>query len=251
MQTSSRSSRKAQGFTLIELLVVIAIIAILAAILFPVFARARENARRASCQSNLKQIGLGIMQYTQDYDEKLPRQSQANDSAGTDVACTLAAGMPCQVYGGFWDGSHAVKCVTWRDMIFPYVKSLQLLECPSLSGATSSGYAYSSVMSGYNAGYPSGPAVTGSSVSLAAVQQPSLSLMGMDMNYADLGSTSPFFLNLVALNRANPLYGPGNLFPHFDGSNVLYGDGHVKWVSISKFQLPVSLTDPFWNPFQS
>ena len=60
------------GFTLIELLVVIAIISILAAILFPAFARARENARRASCQSNLKQIGLGIFQYTQDYDERLP-----------------------------------------------------------------------------------------------------------------------------------------------------------------------------------
>lgn len=64
------SSKK--GFTLIELLVVIAIIAILAAILFPVFARARENARRASCQSNLKQIGLGILQYAQDYDERYP-----------------------------------------------------------------------------------------------------------------------------------------------------------------------------------
>src|SRR5690606_29481911 len=60
------------GFTLIELLVVIAIIAILASILFPVFARARENARRASCLSNLKQIGLGIIQYTQDYDERYP-----------------------------------------------------------------------------------------------------------------------------------------------------------------------------------
>ncbi len=65
----SAHRRTKWGFTLIELLVVIAIIAILAAILFPVFARARENARRASCQSNLKQIGLGIFQYAQDYDE--------------------------------------------------------------------------------------------------------------------------------------------------------------------------------------
>src|SRR5687768_5198341 len=67
---SSLQSRK--GFTLIELLVVIAIIAILASILFPVFGRARENARRSACQSNLKQVGIGFAQYSQDYDEKLP-----------------------------------------------------------------------------------------------------------------------------------------------------------------------------------
>ena len=70
MKIQLNTIRRSQGFTLIELLVVIAIIAILAAILFPGFARARENARRSSCQSNLKQIGLSALQYAQDYDEK-------------------------------------------------------------------------------------------------------------------------------------------------------------------------------------
>ncbi|HEX2999407.1 MAG TPA: prepilin-type N-terminal cleavage/methylation domain-containing protein, partial [Armatimonadota bacterium] len=64
--------KKRNGFTLIELLVVIAIIAILAAILFPVFARARENARKANCSSNLKQLSMGINRYTEDYDGRLP-----------------------------------------------------------------------------------------------------------------------------------------------------------------------------------
>jgi prepilin-type N-terminal cleavage/methylation domain-containing protein len=96
-----------RGFTLIELLVVIAIIAILAAILFPVFARARENARRASCQSNLKQIGLGLMQYVQDYDERLPGRM-------------------------FHDGGGAEDSTqNWRRTIQPYVKSTQLFRCPS------------------------------------------------------------------------------------------------------------------------
>jgi prepilin-type N-terminal cleavage/methylation domain-containing protein len=90
---------KRLGFTLIELLVVIAIIAILAAILFPVFARARENARRASCANNLKQIGLGILQYVQDYDEKIPFASIYN----------IAPASPT----GEQDGT------TWRNLIFP------------------------------------------------------------------------------------------------------------------------------------
>ncbi len=96
-----------RGFTLIELLVVIAIIAILAAILFPVFARARENARRASCQSNLKQIGLGVMQYTQDYDERYPMRQYNNSAIGI--------------------------ANSWRRTTYPYTKSSQLFSCPSNS----------------------------------------------------------------------------------------------------------------------
>lgn len=87
---------KRSAFTLIELLVVIAIIAILAAILFPVFARARENARKSSCMSNLKQVGLGIIQYQQDYDEKFP-MTHYNDAAGAEVR--------------------------WFEMVGPYMKS--------------------------------------------------------------------------------------------------------------------------------
>ncbi len=102
------------AFTLIELLVVIAIIAILAAILFPVFGRARENARRSSCQSNLKQIGLGILQYVQDYDEKYPSSRTDNIRVGTYV------------------NSQA----PWQAVIQPYVKSVQLFKCPSNTGTT-------------------------------------------------------------------------------------------------------------------
>src|SRR5471032_3250205 len=97
-----------RGFTLIELLVVIAIIAILAAILFPVFARARENARRASCQSNLKQIGLGTLQYCQDYDERYPNWGCRNALGGA--------------------GSDTVGV---DEKLQPYLKSYQVLICPS------------------------------------------------------------------------------------------------------------------------
>lgn len=102
--TSFTSPRKA--FTLIELLVVIAIIALLAAILFPVFGRARENARRSSCQSNLKQIGLGIIQYAADWDGSFPGNQ-------TDVQTS------------------PVRSRNWSSTIFPYIKNGQVFVCPS------------------------------------------------------------------------------------------------------------------------
>ncbi len=103
---------KQKAFTLIELLVVIAIIAILAAILFPVFARARENARRSSCQSNLKQIGLGMLQYSQDYDEMLVRYAYGSTASSNTVQSSTTN----------WK---------WMDAIYPYVKSTQIFDCPS------------------------------------------------------------------------------------------------------------------------
>ena len=115
-----------QGFTLIELLVVIAIIAILAAILFPVFARARENARRSSCQSNLKQIGLGFAQYTQDYDSKFP-QARSNSFGSISSPPVF----PSSAFNGVTQSPSHSWSLSWAAVIQPYLKSTQIMTCPS------------------------------------------------------------------------------------------------------------------------
>ena len=202
-----------KAFTLIELLVVIAIIAILAAILFPVFARARENARRASCQSNLKQIALGVMQYAQDYDEKLPLWFANMDGSATNsyTTTTTNAGQP-----GYDQG--------WAELLQPYLKSKQIFQCPSETtgpGASTSNvnytdYMYNGDISSYNSG-------TGSGLSMAAINYPSNTVLNAD-------ATSQWSGSVFGNNYAwGPPHTASYYTRHLEGANVSFVDGHVKW----------------------
>jgi prepilin-type N-terminal cleavage/methylation domain-containing protein/prepilin-type processing-associated H-X9-DG protein len=193
---------KRTGFTLIELLVVIAIIAILAAILFPVFARARENARRASCQSNLKQIGLGINMYAQDYDEKTPNYYLYYSSSPADL-------------------------VYWQDLIQPYARSTQLMVCPS-DTAPFTHAVYPSTPNPFPNSYGAneGPFGGGSplGVSLAAIEEVSTTLMVMDATTFEVYKPGHTDVVVVA---ADPMRISKR---HLEGANYAFVDGHVKWL---------------------
>lgn len=249
------------GFTLIELLVVIAIIAILAAILFPVFARARENARRASCMNNMKQIGLGMMQYTQDYDEKYAPFLRRPETVQTDSS------MPGARFDVRW--SAVGRHISWMDIIYPYVKSTQVFVCPSHKLAESvPSYGYSDGLSGYGVNlYNNGVGAFGVPVSMASVARPAEIIMNME--YADVYSISANPIDYGNFARSAGWMATSTppkyqlITPHFEGGNVAYADGHVKWVKRSRFmQIPSSSgqCDPNapttraychrdWNPF--
>ena len=192
------TSRGRRAFTLIELLVVIAIISILASILFPVFARARENARRSSCQSNVKQIGLALFQYAQDYDERL-----------------VIAGHPYD--------TDATK--RWFHLLEPYTKSTQIQLCPSRNSTVNSyGWNYAEFgWIGTNVAYGSSRHLSSLSCSAEtiiigdnAIQDGSVPVTDSEWIYkVNVSATPGQYLSTI----------------HFDGGNYLYTDGHVKWLS--------------------
>lgn len=230
-QMSKRKLRR--GFTLIELLVVIAIIAILAAILFPVFARARENARRASCQSNLKQIGLGVMQYVQDYDEKYP--ITANQTG---------------FYGGLDWG-------LWMVNVFPYVKSTQIFACPSSSSSSFTTYTNSPsgtltfpALGHYGVNeyvIPGTAYVNSSGFSAAGINAVSRLVMAGDCTGP---VTSNTMWRIINANNTSTIWysvgGPADerYSRHLGGSNILFADGHVKSYSQGQMGLDPSRTNP-------
>ena len=207
-----------QGFTLIELLVVIAIIAILAAILFPVFAKAREKARQISCASNEKQIGLGMLQYAQDNDETFISR---NGNTGA--------------------------MVLWPVQIAPYTKSLALFKCPddSVPDNTANNPPLHVLSFALNQNSTNGN-------TLASFNAPANTVLVCEMTgqNIDYTNTVPFVTDAPGSGvtqtfgikgwGVNPLAtGPMGLLNisgwptparHTDGSNFLAADGHVKWL---------------------
>ena len=234
------SSQKRTGFTLIELLVVIAIIAILAAILFPVFGRARENARRSSCQSNLKQIGLAFLQYAQDYDETNAPQWTAADG-------------------------YAPPAAGWFFLIAPYAKSTQIFVCPSdvnndptlvnsfwFGGVNANRFRVSYGYNGEFTNYTNqGTHINSGGQKLSVLVSPATTIAMTDMGANPSTSTNPlewtikpaaFILGHAADSNVVSTTNNDNAAPlprHLETTNVLYADGHVKSQRIEKiYNLP-------------
>ncbi|MEN6642440.1 MAG: DUF1559 domain-containing protein [Armatimonadia bacterium] len=224
----TRLQNRRKGFTLIELLVVIAIIAILAAILFPVFAKAREKARQTSCLNNLKQIGTAFIQYAQDYDERLPMHGINMVQPDTSA--------PGYFFTTAYNGTTTGKLISWMDLVYPYIKNRQVFVCPSIvprDGAASPSYGYNRRVSDYEVA----PAR-----SLGEITRPAEIIMVLD--YASTYGT------YAGVGEYNTFKAVGNFTcPHNDGTNVTFCDGHSKWLSKNDvaFADTSNLTNRYWN----
>jgi prepilin-type N-terminal cleavage/methylation domain-containing protein/prepilin-type processing-associated H-X9-DG protein len=206
-----RSDRRLAGFTLIELLVVIAIIAILASILFPVFSRAREKARTASCASNMKQIALAMLMYTDDYDEQLPQATTNWTPAPADVGLTFDVA------------------------IMPYMRNEQILLCPSYKSACACGCG--AIRRGYaQTHYTTLDTAAGINCSyMGGFYDPSRTVL-----LAEKGAYGPQHCSDASIEDFYQSGGgAGNLYKsrgsvklrHNGGNNFAYVDGHVKFAA--------------------
>ena len=206
------------GFTLIELLVVIAIIAILAAILFPVFARAREKARQTSCLSNLKQIGLSQLMYAQDYDERfIPRFFDTD----VDGSIHPPGGQPPR------------RTTMWIIQLWPYYNNLQVMNCPSNRTRWSGQY------TGNNVPYPYNRRL--SEAMLAEVRYPAQCIMNIDGNYYIASQTQ-------TTEEISGIRYPAIKPNHNDGVNYVAVDGHAKWDTFGRLWARTTPTQEWFKP---
>ena len=215
-----------KGFTLIELLVVIAIIAILAAILFPVFAQAREKARASSCLSNTKQIGTALNLYVDDYDETVPLMWY------NDTGCPGATSdYPCALFKTqdfVWAGP--ALWATWMDAIFPYVKNRSMYMCPS-GLKDVAGYGYNAHLVG---GYQKWLQAKATPVCLAEINNPSEKVFVGDClqsKGSKFSSTSLMPATIHSFSTNGSWLAPQR---HNEGINYTFCDGHAKYYKKSQ-----------------